>query len=87
MDRDEKIEFVVGQVHALVGFAQAVISSHPNLAVLARHLDHVGTVNLAHAETAAVHEEYVLGVEDIRDRLKEAVANAVAQRTSPKRSS
>jgi hypothetical protein len=86
MDRDEKIEFIAGQVHALMAFAQAVISTHPNLALLARHLDHIGTINLAHAETSPVHEEYVLGVEDIRGRLKEAVTNAAAQRTNPKRS-
>jgi hypothetical protein len=84
MDQNEKIEFLAGQVHALVGFAHAVISSHPNPAVLARHLERIGTVNLARAETAAVHEEYVLGVEDIQGRLKLAVTSARAQRTNPK---
>ena len=84
MDRDEKIEFLGGEVHALVGFAHAVIASHPNLAVLARHLDQIGTVNLATAETAAVREEYVLGVEDIRDRLKSSATSLLAQRTRPK---
>jgi len=54
MDQNEKIEFLGGQVHALVGFAHAVITSHPNLAVLARHLDEIGKVNLATAETSAV---------------------------------
>jgi hypothetical protein len=84
MDQSEKIEFLGGQVHALVGFALAVITSHPNLAVLAQHLEQIGTTNLAVAETAAVREEYVLGVEDIRDRLKAAVTSALAHRKSPK---
>jgi hypothetical protein len=84
MNQSEKIEFLGGQVHALMGFAQAVIASHPDLPVLARRLEQIGTVNLATAETAAVREEYVLGVEDIRDRLKQAVTTALAQRTNPK---
>jgi hypothetical protein len=84
MNQSEKIEFLGGQVHALVGFAQAVILSHPNLAELAQHLEQIGTANLAAAETAAVREEYVLGVEDIRDRLKLAVTSALARRTNPK---
>ncbi len=84
MNRDEKIEFLGGQVHALMGFAHAVIASHSHLDVLARRLEQIGTVNLATAETAAVREEYVLGVEDIRNRLKAAVTNELAQRTNPK---
>jgi hypothetical protein len=84
MDRDEKIEFLGGQVHALVGFAHAIITSHPNLPVLARHIEEIGRVNLATAETAAVREEYVLGVEDIRDRLKAAVTSTLEYRTPPK---
>jgi hypothetical protein len=83
MDQSEKIEFLGGQVHALVGFAHAVILSHPNLAVLAQHLERRGMANLAVAETSAVREEYVLGVEDIRDRLKLAVTSALAQRAKP----
>jgi hypothetical protein len=84
MDQNEKIEFLGGQMHALVGFAHAVITSHPNLAVLAQHLDEIGKVNLATAETSAVPEEYVLGVEDIRDRLRAAVTSTLAHRTNPK---
>jgi hypothetical protein len=84
MDQSEKIEFLGGQVHALVGFAHAIITSHPNLALLARHLDEIGKVNLATAETSAVREGYVLGVEDIRDRLKAAVTSALARKTNPK---
>jgi hypothetical protein len=83
MTDGEKLEFLAGRVHALVGFATAVIPSHPNPALLAEHLEKVGAVNLAQAETAVVHEEYVLGVEDMRDRLKDAVAIAMAQRTTP----
>jgi hypothetical protein len=84
MDQSEKIEFLGGQVHALVGFAHATITSHPNLPVLARHIEEIAKVNLATAETAAVREEYVLGVEDIRDRLKAAVTSTLAHRTNPK---
>jgi hypothetical protein len=39
MTDSEKLEFLAGRVHALVGFATAVITSHPNPMVLARHLE------------------------------------------------
>jgi hypothetical protein len=81
MTQDEKIEFLGGQVHALVAFAHAVILTHPDLPALTKHLERRMTANLATAETSAVREEYVLGVEDIRDRLKVAVTIALEQRT------
>jgi hypothetical protein len=47
LTESEKIEFLGGQVHALMGFAIAVITSHPNLAYLADNLEKSGEINLA----------------------------------------
>lgn len=84
MTDSEKIEFLAGRVHALIGFATAVITSHPDPTLLAHHIERIGDLNLAKAEASAVHEEYILGVVDMRDRLRAAVATTLAQRTSSK---
>jgi hypothetical protein len=84
MTESEKIEFLAGRVHALLGFATAVITSHPNPTVLAQHLEKIGEINLARAETEPVAEEYVDGVLDIKNRLKNAVEMTLAQRTNPR---
>jgi hypothetical protein len=80
MTQSEKLEFLAGRVHALVGFATAVITSHPNPQMLAYQLEKIGEVNLATAESQPVSDEYVDGVLDMKDRLKAAVAIALAPR-------
>jgi hypothetical protein len=83
MTDDEKLEFLAGQVHALVGFAPAVITSHPNLGVLARHLEKVGQINSVSAETSLASDAYVEGVRNMQDRLKAIVEMASAQQKGP----
>jgi len=39
MDSDDKVEFLARQIHALIGFAAAVIMSHPKLDVLTDRLE------------------------------------------------
>jgi hypothetical protein len=75
----EKIEFLGGQVHALMGFAIAVITSHPTPAVLALHVDRMAEINLANAESTAVVETYIDGVLDVKDRLKSATEMVLGQ--------
>jgi hypothetical protein len=84
MTDSEKLEFLAGRVHGLIGFATAIITSHPNLGVLAHHLKTVGEINLARAETELVSDEYVRGVEDVKGRVERAVEIALAQMTNPK---
>jgi hypothetical protein len=83
MTSEEKIAFLGGQVHALIGFATALITSHPNLALLAEHLEKAGELNLARAESMPVADVYVEGVLDVKDRLREIVEIASGQRTRP----
>ena len=83
MTDSEKLETLAGRVHALVGFATAVITSHPNPAILALHLERVSEMNLARAETSAVSENYVEGVQDMRDRLFEVVRIALGRPRVP----
>lgn len=84
MTDSEKIEFLGGQVHALIGFATAIIIADPTPARLQKYLDYVGEINLARAEGALVSESYVEGVLDVKDRLKRAVETALKQRANPK---
>jgi hypothetical protein len=73
MTSEEKIEFLGGQVHALIGFATALITSHPNLTLLAEHLEKAGELSLARAESVSVADVYVDGVLDVNDRLSKIV--------------
>lgn len=81
MTSDKKLEFLAGQVHALIGFATALVTSHPNLDLLAGHLEKAGEINLARAESTPVADAYIEGVLDVKDRLKELVEIALEQRT------
>ena len=83
MTETEKIEFLAGRVHALLGFATAVITSHPNVALLAQQLEKIGELNLATAESQLVSDEYVEGVLDVKNRLKNTVETVLAQKTRP----
>jgi hypothetical protein len=83
MTGDEKIEFLGGQVHALMGFATALITSHQNLALLAEHLEKAGEINLATAESMPISDTYVEGVLDVKDRLRNIVGIALEQRRRP----
>lgn len=83
MTPEEKIEFLAGQVHALIGFATAIITASPDPGHLARHLDFVGQINLAQAEGELVPNVYIEGVQDIQDRLREAVETALKHRVDP----
>lgn len=80
MTEDDKLEFMAGRVHALVGFATAMITSHPEPDVLARHVENILPINEAAAEISAVPDAYVEGVYDVLDRLLRAVKMAQEQR-------
>jgi hypothetical protein len=79
----EKIEFLGGRTQALLGFAIAVIMSHPNPPVLAGNLEEIAEINLARAEAEPVTDDFVEGVLDIKTRLLRAVAMAQARNATP----
>lgn len=80
----EKIEFLAGQLHALMGFATANICSDPRLEELAEGIEKVGEVNLARVEGDLVSDEYVEGVLHVRKHLRQSVEIARAQRKGPR---
>jgi hypothetical protein len=77
MTESEKIEFLAGQIHALMGFALAVINTHPSPAQLSRHLDFAGEITLARAEGTLVSDHYVEGLQNVQDRLRRGVETAL----------
>ena len=83
MTESEKIQFLGGQVHALIGFALAIIHTHPAPVRLPRHLDFVGQITLARAEGSLVSDEYLDGVQDVQNRLTHAVETALRQQARP----
>ena len=88
MTNAEKLEFLAGQVHALVGFSLAAINTHPALATLARHLELVEQANLKRVEATKATDEYVDGLRDVFDRLKTGLESARAlrkKRNKPRR--
>ena len=69
MTDSEKLDFLGGQVHALMGFALAAIKAHHDLAKFAWHFDSVGKTTLKRVEATLTSESYVDGVKDVQDRL------------------
>jgi hypothetical protein len=76
MTESEKIEFLAGQVHALMGFTTAVVLSHPNVPLLAKGIETVAQANLALAEGIAVTDRYIDGIQDIWGAVRKAIAIA-----------
>jgi len=83
-NRDD-IQFLAGQVHALMGFALAIINTHPSPRTLARQLDLVGQVTLARSEASTVSDDFVEGVQNVQDRLETGVQIALGRRAAPKK--
>jgi hypothetical protein len=84
MTDSEKLEFLAGQVHALMGFAMAVITSHPNRSLLAEHFEKIAEINLARAEGELVSDDYVDGVLDVKERLKRTLETVLVQQKPAK---
>ena len=72
----ENVQFIAGQVHALIGFCIAIINTHPSPAALSQHIEAVEHVTLAHVESTLVIEDFLDGVRNVFDRLKMAAAGA-----------
>jgi hypothetical protein len=84
MDQSEKIEFLAGEVHALMGFATAIVMTHPDISELAEQIEQTAQANLALAEGSVVPDEFVEGVQHIWDRIRKAIKTSQAQQTIPK---
>jgi hypothetical protein len=78
----ENVQFLAGQVHALVGFGIAIINTHPSPAELSQHIEAAEHVTLARVESALVIEAFLEGVRNVFDRLKIAAADAEARQAA-----
>jgi hypothetical protein len=78
----ENVQFLAGQVHAIVGFCIAIINTHPSPAELSQHIGAAEHVTLAHVESTLVIEDFLDGVRNVFDRLKIAVADAEARQAA-----
>jgi hypothetical protein len=78
----KNVRFLAGQVHALVGFCVAIINTHPSASDLGQHLDAAEHVTLAHVESTLVLEDFLDGVRNVFDRLRDAVASAEARQAN-----
>ena len=78
----ENVQFLAGQVHALVGFCIAIINTHPSPAELSQHIEAAEHVTLAHVESTLVIEDFLDGVRNVFDRLKVAVVDAEARQVA-----
>lgn len=78
----ENVQFLAGQVHALIGFCIAIINTHSSPAELSQHIEAAEHVTLAHVESTLVIEDFLDGVRNVFDRLKVAVADAEARQAA-----
>jgi DNA-binding GntR family transcriptional regulator len=77
MTEAEKIEYLGGQVHALVGFAVAVITADEAPQRLARYIELLSEINAAKTAASLASDTYLEGLDNVQSRLKQAVETAV----------
>jgi hypothetical protein len=83
----DKIDFMSGQIKALLNFATAVIRSHPSPAILRHQFEAIARAEPNSPEGLSLSEAYVDGIADI-DRqiaivLEHTIANADRREPAP----
>jgi hypothetical protein len=79
-EESARLEFVAGQVHALLAFALAVIETHPSPALLEQHLGLAQQAGLARAESTLLPDDFLDGQRDVMDRLQQRALRARERR-------
>jgi len=75
----DKIDFMNGQIRALLNFAAAVIKSHPSPETLRHHFETAARADPTSPEGLSISEAYVDGLAEIDRQLAVALELAVAQ--------
>jgi len=85
MDIDDVrlVDFLAGQVHSLVGFALAVVNTHPDPANLQAHLESADVAATRIAGGAHVSNDFLKGMEDVATRLRASVESARSRKGTP----
>jgi hypothetical protein len=76
IDEEHRVNFLAGQVHSLIGFALAVINTHPDPANLQAHLETADVAAVSVAGGPLVSDEFLKGMEDVAVRLRVSVESA-----------
>jgi hypothetical protein len=71
---DERLAFVIGQVHALMSFALAVCQSHPDQALLKREFQTSAQAGLARLESALTSDKAIDGFQDAAAKLRKGLS-------------
>ncbi|NVN84547.1 MAG: hypothetical protein HXX15_00530 [Rhodopseudomonas sp.] len=83
----DKLDFMNGQIRALLNFATAVIKSYPSPEILQHHFEQVARTDPTSPEGLSISEAYVDGIADI-DRqlavaLEQVIQNAHRREANP----
>jgi len=84
MPEDTRTDYIAGQVHGLIAFALAVISSHHDPANLEAHLASVSFAAGARAGAEPVSEDFLEGMEDVAGRLRKIAEKARLRKGAPR---
>lgn len=68
--RLQNLEFIAGQVQALVALGLLLVKTHPYRERLPRQLGDAEQAAMARAETAQAGDDFLDGIRDVFDRLK-----------------
>lgn len=74
----DKLDFMNGQIKALLNFAQAVIKAHPTPDKLRHHFETIARADPNSPEGLSMSEAYVDGIADIDRRIAVALELAIA---------
>jgi tRNA U38,U39,U40 pseudouridine synthase TruA len=75
----DKIDFMNGQIKALMNFATAVIRSHPSPDILRHQFETIARAEPSSPEGLSLSEAYVDGVADIDRQIAIVLEHAIAK--------
>ena len=70
---DQKIDFVGGQVKALMNFMNVLIVTHPSFSALKEHFETAALVGQAVSGAETVSEEFLQGMENVNDGIAKSL--------------
>jgi hypothetical protein len=83
IEEARRIDFLAGQVHSLIGFALAMVNTHPDPAKLQKHLEAADLAAVSVAGGLLVSDDFLKGMEDVAVRLRVSVETALQRQAIP----
>ena len=78
--RMDKVDFMNGQIKALLNFANALIKSHPSPTILRHHFETKARAAPNAPQGQSLSEAYIDGMADINRQLAVELEHAIARR-------